>query len=296
VISTEAKRDSYFVATGPNNINIRKKPSNFDCIKDKLPPGTNGLKIVPNVPIDIDNSGKTFVKVHYGSKMGWVWIQSLFIDKRIEYFPPENVKYTLDGESKSLSPRKYWSMVSPNNSDENRYTGMPVTKKIDGQQRYRVAVGPKVLRPSIQWLNIQWLNPFEGNRPIVYEESYPDGGKIQDDEFQGFSRNINVYLRHKTTNKMEELACIVDDFKEYTFGTFGNNADNIKGYVQTGIPYPELNKEPEPEPEHSDGSIIEFCTDEATLEEYFRNHKPGFNPSEYFLEKIVVYKRNQLSK
>lgn len=57
--------------------------------------------------------------------------------------------------------------------------------------------------------------------------------------------------------------------------------DIESGLIQTGIPYPNASGGHQYDPDHIDGSVIEFCGQEI-----------DFNIYDYEMEGIVVYEKN----
>lgn len=117
--------------------------------------------------------------------------------------------------------------------------------------RYEIAVGPKILNPE-----------------------YPDDGRIWDDDFNEFSRKVNVVLEDINTGEEKVIECHVFDFKAHSYNSYpcnkGEKASfNVEnGVVQTGIAYPESwnAKEGWPyAPDYMGASVIEFKGTMLTL-------------------------------
>jgi hypothetical protein len=251
------QRDRYFVGGLRQglNVNIRSLPSTSSP-SQILSTVTNGAKIRIAWPKETQKEGNTtFVKIHHGNSFAWMSDGSLFPDYPVEYVPPATVSGTHNGASKTLYPKMEWSMVGG-----GQYAGQAL--KQNG--RYRVAVGPKILRPG---------------------SFYPDSGEIKRDEFNGFNKNIRVILERKTTKARKELLCVVDCWKAHTFNMFPSNTGatasfNVEsGYVQTGIRYPNATNPSAFSPTNMDGSVIEFCTDSSRMD---------FNPKDYELIKVIA--------
>jgi len=171
----------------------------------------------------------------------------------VVYVPPTTVSGTHNGTAKTLYPKTQWGLAGGGG-----YTGQAL--KENG--RYRVAVGPKILRPN-----------------------YSDDGRVLADDFNGFNKNIRVVLEHKTTKVQKELLCVIKDTKTHTFNKIPRNTGttasfNVEsGYVQTGIRYPDAAFGRTIAPENMDGSVVEFCTNSANMD---------FNPNHYDLVKIIA--------
>ena len=248
--------DRYFVITrGIENLIVRESPSTSTRELARLAPGTKVKIVMPMTTHKEDSSNITFIKIYYdGNKTGWVSSALLWPDRPIEFIPPETVSYTHNGIIRIFNTQNSWPM--PGNGG---YTGQPL--KSNG--RYRVAVGPKILHPD-----------------------YPDNGRILRDDFSGFNKNITVVLEHIQTGKQLRLLCVVVDFKAHSFNRYsvpGNsvNYDIESGYMQTGIRYPNASNPLAFAPNNMDGSLIEFCTDAATL-------AADINVSDYRLIKIIA--------
>jgi hypothetical protein len=250
-----AQRDRYFVGgLRPGlNVNIRSLPSSSSQILGTV---TNGAKIRIAWPKETQKEGNTtFIKIHHGNLFAWISDGSLFPDYPVEYVPPATVSGTYNGASVTLTPRARWGLAGGGG-----YMGEPL--KENG--RYRVAVGPRILRPG---------------------SLYPDHLEVKHDEFNGFNKNIRVILEHKTTKAIKELPCVIDCWKAHTFNMFPTNTGttasfNVEsGYVQTGIRYPKATNASDFSPNNMDGSVIEFCTDSSRMD---------FNPNHYDLVKVIA--------
>jgi hypothetical protein len=218
------------------NVNIRSLPS-ASSSSQVLGTVTNGDKIRIALPGEAQTEASTtFVKIHHGSSLAWISNGSLFPDYPVEYVPPATVIGVHNGAAKTLSPKTKWWMIGGGET----YKGKPL--KENG--RYRVAVGPKILRPN-----------------------YSDDGRVLADDFNGFNKNIKVILEHKTTKVQKELLCVIKDTKTHTFNKIPRDTgatasfDVDSGYVQTGIRYPDAAFGRTIAPENMDSSVVEFCTD-----------------------------------
>ena len=181
---------------------------------------------------------------------------------------PSSVTRTIkqDGkivETKTTNPRETWGAAGGYGSNH---------KLKDSRGRYRVAVGPKILRSD-----------------------YPDDGKIWTSDFP--KKDINVILKNKTTGELKILECVVADLKAHSYTKYpdtrypGGHSTNTgrtvsvtgvaNGLVQTGIRYPNASNPAEIiQKDFGSISVVEFCVPTST--------DLGFKPSNYTIEKIVV--------
>ena len=187
-------------------------------------------------------------------------------DPKNDYFfvsgIPDEVIGNFNGEKIKRRPKENWGVIGGGSYNKG------VQKNSSG--KYLIAVGPKILDPK-----------------------YPDNGKIWNDDFKNFNKNIDVYLRHKTTNETKIIKCYVYDFKAHTYSKFPDNHPRndekitasinvVNGLMQTGIAYPNSSNAKQSlycSKAHFDGSIIEFCG--SSLD---------FKIKDYVLDKILVYK------
>jgi DNA-binding MltR family transcriptional regulator len=154
-----------------------------------------------------------------------------------------------DGTTITLNPRNNWSIIGGG--------VYPEGVNIDSEGRYCVAVGPAILDPN-----------------------YPDDGNLWKDEFD-MPVPIDVYLKEKDTEEVVVIHCVVTDIKAHTFNDCSElSFEGLKnGIIQTGIPYPKTLSYHNYEPNHIDGSVIEFC-----------GHEVDFVPDDYEIEGIIIEK------
>ncbi len=143
----------------------------------------------------------------------------------------------------------------------------------DGE-RYKIAVGPKILDPE-----------------------YPDDGRIWKEDFEkdseGYYGRITLILEHKSTGKEKVIECVVTDLKAHSYNTYPdgqpyNTGDIVSfdvenGFIQTGIAYPESSNARGPQAfaeESSEGNVIEFA-----------GHELDFKKEEYFLRHLIVMEK-----
>lgn len=107
---------------------------------------------------------------------------------------PEIVEGEVNGNPITLFPTVDWGCAGKGNYDEG------VQK--DGEGRYKIAVGPKIL-----------------------ETFYPDTGKIWKDDFENWPQLIDVLLENKQTGAQKMIKCVVVDVKAHTY----NKNSNDKG-------------------------------------------------------------------
>ena len=183
-------------------------------------------------------------------------IEDVFGGRKV--YIPDTVTKVVNGVTSEVHPNIDWWMIG-----NGRYP-IGVQKE---DEKYKIAVGPKIIDPE-----------------------YPDDGKIQDDDFDGYSKNVKLILEHKVTGEEKIIECTVVDFKAHSYNTYPdgqpyNTGDIVSfdvenGLIQTGIDYPESSNAKKPgafTKESSDGNIIEFA-----------GHALDFDPNEYVLCHLIV--------
>jgi len=302
-----------------NDNNVVKKLKAGDIIKVIWPKeNENHSRRIGDGDPDGDYS---FVKVYYDDdngkkKCGWA-VEKKYLRPDEEWIHPnepvvttfenypdklyikettENKKKKIVITQKKLSGKErdigWWATTS---SDKTK----KLEKDLDG--RYIVYVGPRILY-----------------------KNYPNNGPLEDDDFNGFSRYIEVELediaKRKTRGEKRIIKCIVINMKLHTYDKYKDGhesgfsdfdearseLDQMKGVMQTGIRYPKAsydklafaydpeNKLGEKTPrDNIDGSVIEFsgyASDENDDSWYYTNmpdiHRK-FNPRNYKIIKVT---------
>lgn len=268
-----AKRDPIPIRVEPNGAYYKSAGRNL-----KWAPGT-GFDRVPGVPIK-NVGGVDWMQVYCGGgDKGWIGADYTYPDKMYTTKFPTSVFSSVKAEFK-----KGEKVVATKTKDCIKDWGLcgkyPQKKGKDipdiENGRYKVAVGPKILYPD-----------------------YPDSGKLEDEDFTSFNREITVHVKDNKTLKTVKIPCIVVDIKAHTYTKFpdGTPKEDIhkdmkdrsgkvltanveNGYIQTGMAYPKsknAKKNSACHEKHFDGSIIEFaCTTLTSLV-----------PGDYTIEKIT---------
>ena len=245
-IEEEEKTGKIYVAV--NNVNVRDLPS-LDGTPTLVSEGTR-FTALSSQPVNKDNH--TWIQVRYdGSKTGWIALTSSIkeLPEKREITVPETIEGIVNGKKVVLTPKSSWGL--PGNGEY----GEGVQKDANG--RYKVAVGPKIIDPK-----------------------YPDEGKIWEDDFKYFNRNIDAVLEHVSTGAVIVLECISTDIKAHSFNKYGDTASfNVEsGLLQTGIRYPKASNGLAFAPNNIDGSVIEFA-----------GHATPVNCNDYKLIKIITF-------
>jgi hypothetical protein len=246
----KVKKTSRYFVIASSNINIRKNASASSKLVGKFEPGKRidvvldekTLKLVTKV----DKDGRKWVQVVYDDdEIGWVVEEFVYRDGPIVTTVPNKVVGKVNNKKKTLYPVEKWGITNKTGYDKG------VQKEGD---RYKVAVGPKILNPR-----------------------YPDDGAIQKEDFIAFNKNIEVILCEKNNkNAIKTIPCVVTDYKAHSYNKYpdghgyisGDTASfNVEnGILQTGIAYPKSwngNQNKSCAKENMDSSVIEFCGTEV---------------------------------
>lgn len=240
-----SETEDYFVIIARGNLTVRNLPSsngkelaNFSSGKD--------IKIVLPKTTKMAE-GRSWIKVYCDvekTKMGWVAEDYVHPNIQVITEFPENeynnISGLVDGKKKVLTPAKSWWVLGM-----GEYGLEEVPKDYNG--RYRVAVGPRV----------------------IYKK-YPDNGPCNRDDFNGFSRFIEVELENIISKKRRIIKCVIDDIKAHTYSKYPDGhtekSSTVKnasfkvenGILQTGIRYPKASNGLVVGIGNMDGSVIEF--------------------------------------
>jgi RHS repeat-associated protein len=171
--------------------------------------------------------------------------------------PPNVITGTVNNVPKNLTPAKNW------------YAYQGDKAVTDGQGRYRILVGPKVI-----------------------DANYPDKGKVSGTDFK-YPIRINVVLENEATSDLKTIECIVEaSAKAHTYNKYPDGHPDDKkvsatgnfkienGLFQTGIAYPNSWNAKYETPfalDNIDASSIEFL-----------GRGLDFRPDDYRLVKIIV--------
>lgn len=257
--------------------------------KNKLAQLTHGKRVnvifEGNAPVTKKNDGHTWLKIEYEHDMGeTAWIAEDFVlpDETVvtDKFPEKVVRYVNGIPDITKTLIEDWGRAGG-----GTYTGMDILT--EDKKRYQIAVGPKVLNPK-----------------------YSDTGKLEDDDFEAYTKEIEVELVKKDDNtKTWTLQCYRKDLKAHTYNNYpdgheGESSDKVEvhdekdnlienGLVQTGIRYPKASGDQEDwARDHFDGSIVEFCSDDSCIEiiekNEFEKMKKNSKNAEY--RKLSDYK------
>jgi len=267
LISTgwDNRTEDYFVINKLSNFRIRSSTSeeNEDNVIKLLPPG-RGLKVV--LPLNEIKVGKTtWIEVYTDktkTQTGWGNKSNIYPDLPIEHlfrehptrdyrditgiFTEKNADDVLEVNTKTLDYVKNWGAPGKG----KKY---PQTQNKDERGRFRVAVAPKILYPD-----------------------YPSNGAVDDDDFNGFSKDITVHLKNIKGGDDRIVPCVVYDLKAHSYEYYPHGHNNptlhpdTEGYVevpsglvQTGIAYPKSSNavlDLACSSEHMNGTVVEFCS------------------------------------
>lgn len=261
---------SYFVIAKRGNIYIRKEPKGGTKVLKTVVPSelVDAVTVNGSIKTRRDENGDLWLWVYTDasktiSNAGWIFKNYVYKNEKIVTRFPESTYKSVtgqhDGKKIEVFPLTEWWTFG------GRQTGV----YRDSQDRYIVAVGPKILWPD-----------------------YPDDGAVDTAEFNGFSRYIEVVIKHETTGVEKTLKCYATDLKAHSFTKFpyairpevtSTNAKSAEyygiknGIMQTGIRYPNAGNGGIVMPINFDGSIVEFYG--TSLD---------FTPSNYKIIKITA--------
>lgn len=267
LISTgwDNRTEDYFVINQQSHFRIRSSTSEKDesNVIKTLAPG-RGLKVV--LPLNEVKIGETIWIEVYTDKTknqtGWGNKSNIYPDLPIEhlflehptrdyrditgYFKEFNEDGAMKETYKTLDYVKNWG--APGQGKQ-----YPEYQNKDERGRFKVAVAPKILYPD-----------------------YPRFGEVISDDFNGFSKDISVYLKNIKGGSDLKVLCVVSDLKAHSFDHYPYSHDqsplhkDTEGYVdipdgliQTGIAYPKSDNAKYSlacSSEHMNGTIVEFCS------------------------------------
>lgn len=228
-----------------------------------------------------DKGIRYWVEIEYEYENGetaWISDENILPDEPVvtKDFPEEIVRYVNGIPDKTKTPINNWYVAGG-----GAYNGDDIILKDDPEERYRIAVGPKVINPK-----------------------YSDAGKVRGDDFKAFNGKVDVELVNKNDeSKTKVIKCFRRDSKGHTYSQYPDGHKNptndtvevrsgsdiiANGLVQTGISYPKASgKHIEWAKDNFDGSIIEFCSDKSCIN--IIEKREGIKLNEYKIRKTIAY-------
>lgn len=263
----------------PKALRVRSTPTieNNENILRKLEAG-NRVEVIGDFIKDETDSGvRSWAKIKYEEgTTAWVSADQILPDEPVVRTTfPEQVTMRINGEVYDQRfPLSKW-FIAGNGS----YAGNSVTMTDDeGVERYRIAIGPKVVNPN-----------------------YADDSTLSDEDFLAYNGKADIEI--EDGNKTKTLKCYIDDFKAHSYNLYpdghaSRDYDEVKvdcenGVVQTGIRYPKAQNPTELSLKNFDGSIVEFCSGSSCVAVIEKNEEIQ-DLRICKLKKITVYFKEEI--